>query len=90
MVYSPPRPIYSGKFSSTVHPKSQMHRFYKAHEAISDQNEVMLELLYGANPITDAELSKLIERNPGRYGRFAGYLGKREEFARKYKAGKID
>ena len=89
MVYSPPRPAYNGKFSSTVHPKSQMYQFHKAHEAISDQNDVMLELLYGANPITDDELSKLIERNPARYGRFAGYLGKRERFARKDETGKI-
>jgi hypothetical protein len=38
----------------------------------------MLDLLFGANPITDDELRALIAKRPHVYGRFAGYLGKRD------------
>ena len=40
-------------------------------------NETMLDLLFGANPITDDELRELITKRPEVYGRFAKYLGKR-------------
>lgn len=59
------------------HPKSQMAAFYRAHRQVCDQNEVMLDLLYGPNPLTDDELRRLIAKDPHRYGRFEGYLGKR-------------
>lgn len=57
--------------------KSQLRAFYKAHDNIAGGNLVMLDLLFGANPITDDELRKLIEKRPATYGRFAGYLGTR-------------
>ena len=63
--------------SSLFHPKSQMHAFYAAHDNISGGNDVMLELLFGANPISDDELQTLITKRPNAYGRFAGYLGTR-------------
>lgn len=59
------------------HPRSQLAAFWRAHRKIADQNEVMLELLFGPNPITDDELRRLIQRDPARYGRFSGYLGTR-------------
>jgi len=58
------------------HPKSQLHHFWRAHEKIADQNEVMQDLLFGPNPITDAELEQLIARRPD-LSRFSGYIGKR-------------
>lgn len=58
--------------------KSQLRAFYDSHDNISGGNEVMLELLFGQNPITDDELKKLIEKRPEVYGRFAGYIGKRK------------
>ncbi len=58
--------------------RSQMRSFYAAHDNIAGGNEAMLDLLFGSNPITDDELRKLIEKRPNVYGRFSGYLGKRE------------
>jgi hypothetical protein len=57
--------------------KSQLRAFYKAHDNIAGGNETMLDLLFGPNPITDDELRRLTEKRPGTYGRFAGYIGKR-------------
>ncbi len=53
-----------------------MRAFAEAHDRIADQNTVMLDLLYGANPITDDELRALIARRP-ELQRFSGYIGKR-------------
>jgi hypothetical protein len=58
-------------------PGTQERLFWEAHDRIAGVNELMLDLLYGENPITDAELEKLIEKRPDVYGRFSGYLGKR-------------
>ena len=65
--------------TAAVHFKlgTQMRAFYAAHDNIADGNLVMLELLFGSNPITDVELRALIAKRPAVYGRFAGYLGKR-------------
>lgn len=65
------------RMSSQYRPGTQAHLFARAHDRVADQNMVMLELLYGENPITDAELRNLIAKRPERYERFAGYLGKR-------------
>ena len=56
---------------------SQRDLYYDAERRAADLNAAMLDLLYGINPITDAELSALIRKRPGIYGRFAGHLGKR-------------
>jgi hypothetical protein len=58
-------------------PGTQAHAYWRSHDIVAGGNEVMLELLYGENPITDDELRALIEKRPETYGRFAGYLGKR-------------
>lgn len=57
--------------------RSVLRMFYEAHDNIAGGNQVMLDLLFGPNPITDDELRQLIEKRPATYGRFAGYLGKR-------------
>lgn len=58
--------------------KTQLQMFEDARRQIADGNTAMLDMLYGANPITDDELRALIAKRPERYGRFAGYIGKRE------------
>lgn len=58
---------------------TQAKLFWLSHRRIADANSAMLDLLYGPNPITDSELSKLIASRPERYQRFAGYIGKRNE-----------
>lgn len=62
---------------SYYRPRTQMRYLAEAHDKIADANEAMLDLLFGANPITDDELRTLIEKHPERYARFAGYLGTR-------------
>ncbi len=63
--------------ASHYKPGTQMHHFATAHDNMAGGNEVMQELLFGSNPISDAELAALIAKRPATYGRFAGYLGKR-------------
>jgi hypothetical protein len=48
-----------------------------AEAAIASKDRVMLDLLFGPNPITDEELRALIAKRPAVYGRYAAYLGKR-------------
>lgn len=74
-------PLPSRSMASHYRPGTQAHAFAQAHDNIAGGNEAMLDLLYGANPITDAELRALIAKRPERYGRFAGYLGKRPGMA---------
>lgn len=57
--------------------KSQARAFAEAHDNIAGGNEVMGELLFGANPITDDELRRLIAKRPEHYERFTGYIGTR-------------
>ena len=59
--------------------KTQKDLYYEASRKVSDVDCAMLDLLYGTNPITDEELSKLIKKRPNIYGRFAGYIGKRKK-----------
>lgn len=58
--------------------QTQAGMYYAAVRHTAEVNEVMLELLFGSNPITDAELRAAIAKRPHVYGRFAGYLGKRD------------
>lgn len=58
-------------------PGTQARAFYEAHDNIAGGNLVMLDLLFGPNPITDDELRSLIVKRPHVYGRFSGYLGTR-------------
>ena len=57
---------------------TQKQMYYAAESKAASLNQVMLDALYGANPLTDDELRALIRRRPAVYGRFAGYLGKRD------------
>ena len=58
--------------------KSQEQMFQNAEQRSFNINEVGLDLLFGPNPITDNELKELIPKRPEIYGRFSGYIGKRE------------
>ncbi len=58
--------------------KATQEQFFmsaNAHAAV--RNAVMLDLLFGSNPISDDELRALIAKRPEVYGRFANYLGTR-------------
>lgn len=55
----------------------QAQQYESARKRIAAANAAMLHLLFGQNPITDAELVCLIAKRPEVYGRFAGYIGKR-------------
>lgn len=56
---------------------TQAHLFYAATRAAAERDQTALELLFGANPITDLELARAIERRPTLWLRYAGYLGQR-------------
>jgi hypothetical protein len=58
---------------------TQIQKYYQAEYKSGQANMVMLELLYGPNPITDTELEALIAKRPHVYGKYAGYLGKRKD-----------
>lgn len=58
---------------------NQRQLYYQAERKAADLNLQMLEALYGPNPITDEELQTLINKRPHIYGRFAGYIGKRDD-----------
>ncbi|MBA3548827.1 MAG: hypothetical protein H0T76_20280 [Nannocystis sp.] len=58
-------------------PMTQQQMYLAAERRCADANEAMLDLLFGPNPISDDELSALIAKRPATYGRFAGYIGKR-------------
>lgn len=57
---------------------TQKQLYYRAVRAAAELDCLMMEMLFGENPITDAELAKLIAKRPHVYGRYAGYIGKRE------------
>jgi len=57
--------------------KTQEDFFKHAQTRIFAGNEVMLNLLFGNNPITDDELRALIEKRPHVYKRFSKYIGTR-------------
>lgn len=63
--------------ASHFRPGTQARMFAEAHDNMAGGNEVMQELLFGSNPISDAELRALIDKRPATYSRFAGYLGTR-------------
>jgi len=56
---------------------SQLQMYFDGFKKIVAKQEVMLELLFGHNPITDDELRKSIARKPWLYAGFEGYLGTR-------------
>ena len=56
---------------------TQETMFATVNQRAFNVNEVMLDLLFGSNPITDDELRSLITKRPEAYARFANYLGKR-------------
>lgn len=57
--------------------EKQKHMFDAAQRRTAERDKLMMEFLFGKNPITDDDLRKLIAKRPNVYGRYAGYLGKR-------------
>lgn len=55
----------------------QKQMYYDSVRRLSDADLVMMELLFGVNPITDDELRKSIEKRPHIYKRYEGFLGRR-------------
>ena len=58
--------------------KVMIYRQDSIEKKTFEQNEIMMEMLFGNNPITDDELKMLIEKHPEKYGRFANFIGKRK------------
>jgi len=57
--------------------KTQKEMFLGAHDNIAGLNTAFMDLVNDpANPMTNEDLRKLIERRPEVYGRFAGFIGK--------------
>jgi hypothetical protein len=57
--------------------KTQKEMFYTAHGKTARLNTVFMDLVNDpANPMTNEDLKKLIEKRPEVYGRFAGFIGK--------------
>ena len=57
--------------------KDQLQMFYAAHAKIAAENSAFMDMVNDQhNPMTNADLEKLIARHPERYGRFSGFLGK--------------
>lgn len=56
---------------------TQEQMFWKEHRKIADLNEAFMDCVNDPhNPLTNADLEALIKRNPAKYGRFSGLLGK--------------
>ena len=62
-----------------IPPKSQHEHYEDSRSSLAAVNELMLEFLFGTNPITDDELLALIEKRPELYGHFRAYVGTRGE-----------
>jgi len=58
---------------------TQAQMYYRAEQRSADGIRVMLDLLYGDNPISDDELRALIAKRPAVYSKFSAYLGTRPE-----------
>lgn len=57
---------------------TQAQIFYHVCREQTEKDMVMMDLLFGSNPISDVELNALIAKRPHVYSRYAGYLGTRE------------
>lgn len=55
--------------------KSQYQMWKEAEARSAEANKLFLELVKNGD-ITNEELARLIEKHPGRWGRFQGWLGK--------------
>lgn len=57
--------------------EDQRRMFYAAQEKTAAENRAFMDAVNDpANPMTNDDLRKLVERHPDRYGRFAHFIGK--------------
>jgi hypothetical protein len=57
--------------------KTQYQLYQKAQSKLFDENRAFMDMVNcPTNPMTNADLEALINRNPEKYGRFSGFLGK--------------
>lgn len=56
----------------------QWDHFYKAHRNMMDGVKAFLEIQSGPNPLTAAEIRKLAEKRPEKWGKFLPYVEKME------------
>jgi hypothetical protein len=52
---------------------NQVQMFYQAHRQIADRDAAFVEITNGPNPLTKAEIAKLIAKDPIRYSRYAKF-----------------
>ncbi len=81
MLDNTPRPITPRKISTAFDTRDKSGRamFYRANDQIAGVNELFMELLnHPTNPLTPADVDRLVARYPARYGRFAGFGTKKE------------
>jgi hypothetical protein len=53
--------------------KTQAQMFYEAHDRLATRDRHVMEMLrHPTNPLTKADLQRLIERCPERWARYAG------------------
>lgn len=52
--------------------RTQMQMWQQAEQRSADANSVFIEIQQGPNPLTDAEIEKLIVKNPDHWERFRG------------------
>jgi hypothetical protein len=55
----------------------KIYRFETIEKKSFVRNEVMMDLLFGVNPISDNELRCLIAKNPVVYGKYERFVGVR-------------
>mgnify|MGYP001358253221 CR=1 FL=1 len=53
--------------------KSQKEMYYEAERKSAERNMVFMEMM---DTLTNADLTKLVERHPQRWGQFRGFIGK--------------
>jgi hypothetical protein len=57
--------------------KTQLQMCRDAERRLFERNQAFLDMVSDpVNPLTNSDLKRLIERNPERYGRYSGFIGK--------------
>jgi hypothetical protein len=75
--YVPPAPLPMIPAASHFahNDKSQKAMYYRAHDKLAARNEAFMEMLnHPTNPLTAADLRRLIARHPDRYAIYGGFI----------------
>jgi hypothetical protein len=59
--------------------KSQRAMFYRAHDKIAERNRHFFAIQNGPNPLTPAEIRRLAQKHPDRWGAFLGFADAMEQ-----------